>query len=212
LPAERVEAAVAALAKAKIDRGVSADAEIHCRILFHGDARRRSPFAALNPRECLELITACVEAMNAVGGTWWGTWVDRKRYPTELRLVGGRLFRVEPKHLAGFMVASALARVDIDYGAGSTYRLAFDPDPTKIDWGLANKVQATHFLRINSQVVALLDAHKPLLEMADVAAYTLAQSCLADSGANRRKAQHFPPILKLMDMRVSIFEYRPPTA
>jgi cation diffusion facilitator CzcD-associated flavoprotein CzcO len=39
-----------------------------------------------------ELITACVEAMNAVGGTWWGTWVDRKRYPTELRLVGDGFF------------------------------------------------------------------------------------------------------------------------
>ena len=65
LPAERVETAVAALAKAKTDRGLSVNAEIHCRVLFSGDARRRSPFAALNPQQCVELITACVEAMDA---------------------------------------------------------------------------------------------------------------------------------------------------
>jgi len=55
LPAEHVETAVAALAKAKTDRGLSVNAEIHCRVLFSGDARRRSPFAALNPQQCVEL-------------------------------------------------------------------------------------------------------------------------------------------------------------
>jgi hypothetical protein len=161
-------------------------------------------------KQCVELITACVEAMNAVGGTWRGSWVDRKKYPPELRLIDGQPFRVETKHLAGIVVFATLARVDIEH-VDTGYRLAFDPDPTKIDWGLARKVQATHFSRINSEAIALPVAHKPLLEMADVAAYTLAQSCLADSGANDRKARHFPRILKLMDMRVGILEYRPPT-
>jgi hypothetical protein len=212
LPAEHVETAVAALAKAKTDRGLSVNAEIHCRVLFSGDARRRSRFAALNPQQCVELITACVEAMNAAGGTWWGSWVDRKTYPTVLRLVEGQPFRVESKHLAGLMVFSALARLDNEHAVGTSYRLAFDPDPTKIDWGLPRKMQATHFSRINSQAIALPDAHRPLLEMADVAAYTLAQSLVAESrrsSATDRKARHFPPILKLMDMRVSRFEYRP---
>jgi hypothetical protein len=48
--------------------------------------------------------------------------------------------------------------------------------------------------------------------MADVAAYSLAQSLVAESrrsSATNRKARHFPPILKLMDMRVTRFEYRP---
>jgi len=116
--------------------------------------------------------------MNAAGGTWWGSWVDRKTYPTVLRLVEGQPFRVESKHLAGFMVSSALARVDIEHAVGTSYRLAIDPDPTKIDWGLA----------------------------------TLAQSLVAESrgsSATDRKARHFPPILKLMQMRVSPVEYRP---
>src|SRR5580700_5033957 len=81
--------------------------------------------------------------------------------PTVLRLVEGQPFRVESKHLAGFMVFSALARVDIEHAVGTSYRLAFDPDPTKIDWGLATRTQATHFSRINSQAIVLPDAHKP---------------------------------------------------
>jgi hypothetical protein len=176
------------------------------------EMRDESRFAALNPQQCVELITACVEAMNAAGGTWWGSWVDRKTYPTVLRLVEGQPFRVESKHLAGLMVFSALARLDNEHAVGTSYRLAFDPDPTKIDWGLPRKMQATHFSSINSQAIALPDAHRPLLEMADVAAYTLAQSLVAESrrsSATDRKARHFPPILKLMDMRVSRFEYRP---
>jgi hypothetical protein len=85
--------------------------------------------------------------------------------------------------------------VDIEHTVGTSYRLAFDPDPTKIDWGLASKTQATHFSRINSQAMVLPDAHKPLLEMADVAAYTLAQSLVAEtrgSSATDRKARHSP--------------------
>jgi hypothetical protein len=45
--------------------------------------------------------------------------------------------------------------------------------------------------------------------MADVAAYTIAQSLVADLNANDAKARLFPPILKLMQMRVSRIEYAP---
>jgi hypothetical protein len=142
LPAEQVETAVAALAKAKTDGGLRVDAEIHCRVLFSGDARRRSLFEALNPRQCVELITVCVEAMNAVGGTWWGGWVNRETYPTDLQLIKGKRFRVDTKHLAGLAVFAAL--IAVQQNVGPRYRLAFDPDATKIDWGLARKMQATH--------------------------------------------------------------------
>ena len=207
LPANQVDPAVAALAKVKIDRGIGADAEIHCRVLFNGDARHRSPFSALSPDQCVGLVTACVEAMNAVGGTWWGCWVCRDEYPTELQLLEGDLFRVETKHLTGLVVHGAL--VCVQHHVGPDYLLAFDPDRTKIDWGLARKMQATHFARTHPQAVDLPDAHKPLLEMADVAAYTVAQSLLADMNANGRKAHRFPAVLKLMQMRSSHLEYKP---
>jgi hypothetical protein len=87
--------------------------------------------------------------------------------------------------------------------------LAFDPDPTKIDWGLAKRTQATHFARTHPQAITLPEVHKPLLEMADVAAYTVAQSLLADLNPKDKKARHFPAILKLMNMRSSRFAYTP---
>jgi hypothetical protein len=207
LPANQVDAAVAAIAKVKTNRGISTDAEIHCSVLFHGDKRRKSSFNALSSDNCGELVVDCVNAMNELGGTWWGSWVDRDAYPTDLQLIEGQRFRVESKHLAGLVVYGAL--VCVQHHVGSEYQLAFDPDPTKIDWGLAQRMQATHFARTHPQAVKLPDAKIPLLEMADVAAYTVAQSLLADMDPNNRGARRFPAILKLMEMRSSRLAYTP---
>lgn len=207
LPSDKIDDAVASLAETKISIGVDAEAEIHCRILFQADARSRSQFKALAPDRCIELVTACVDAMNAIGGTWFGCWVDRDSYPTELQLVEGVKFRVEAKHLAGIVVQGALQCVK--HHVGADYRLAFDPDPTKIDWGLAARLQATHFARTHPQAITLPGAQKSLLEMADIAAYTIIQSLAADLAPNNRKAQNFPAILKRMQMRTSHLTYSP---
>lgn len=203
LPSDRLDEAVDALAKVKEARGISADAEIHCRILFNADARARSPCKDLSVEECVELVAASVKAMNSLGGMWFGCWVDRSRYPRELRLLNGRPFHVEAKHLAGIMVQSALTHVSSDY------QLAFDADPTKIDWGLARMQQATHFARVHPRAVRLPISHQSLLEMADVAAYTLAQSLIAGLKPNNRKARNFKGVLEIMQMRISYFEYSP---
>jgi hypothetical protein len=71
--------------------------------------------------------------------------------------------------------------------------MAYDVDRTKIDWGLANRMQASHFARTHSNATGLTDDQRSLLELADVAAYTLAQSLLADLQPNNRKARRFPP-------------------
>ena len=57
-----------------------------------------------------------------------------------LRLVEGQPFRVESKHLAGFMVFSALARVDIEHAVGTSYRLqtARSPKGPLIVWRLVS--------------------------------------------------------------------------
>ena len=172
LPADRIDAALAALTKVKSDHGIDPTAEIHCRVLFYGDSRRRFGFRSLDPPGCVKLISDCIAAMNMLGATWWECWVNRDEYPTDLQLVGGERFDVQAKHLAGVVVQSALVALHHRSG-GPHYRLSLDPDPTKIDWGLANRVQATHFQRTHPQAIALPEGHKPLLEMADVAAYTL---------------------------------------
>ena len=91
--------------------------------------------------------------------------------------------------------------------AAPTYQLAFDPDPTRIDWGLIRRQQATHFSRTHPNAIELPEVHKPLLEMADIAAYTAAQSLLADREPGNRKARRFPPLLRLMAMKLVKFAY-----
>lgn len=204
LPSEKLNEAIGALARVKAAYGVRSDAEIHCRRLFVADARAKTPFKNLSPQECVELIIASVKAINSLGGTWFGCWVDRGKYPRELQLVEGRPFRVETKHLAGLVVQSALFVLD-DH-VGSNYQLAFDPDPTKIDWGLTRMQQATHFARTHPQMVKLPISYQPLLELADIAAYTVGQKMLKPTN---RKAKHFKSILQTMQMRTATLEYRP---
>jgi hypothetical protein len=204
-----MDAVLAAIRTTKGRRGIPGDARIHCREIFAGDRRRKSAFRILNPNEVHELISECVEAVSGSGATWWGAWVDRQRYPLQLQLgQQERPFDVTAKHLAGLACFSAL--VNLEHNVGPEYRLAFDPDPTKIDWGLARRMQATHFARTHSNAVPLPDEQQPLLEMADIGAYAVAQSFLADLEPGNRKAKRVAPLLKLMRMSIGRFAYAPP--
>lgn len=103
LPSANLDAAVNALSNAKRQLGVAPDAELHCRVMFHSDARRKSPFKTLKPNELHQLVRACVAQMNTLGASWHGAWVDRTQYPQQLQLVDGKPFAVTTKHLAGLV-------------------------------------------------------------------------------------------------------------
>jgi hypothetical protein len=209
LPASNVDGAVAALREIKRRRGIAADAKIHCRILFAGNARLKSPFKRLSWQECHVMLSECVDAMLQLDGSWWGSWADRDFYPSELQLVQGERFTVTSKHLAGICVFTAL--VNMSHFMGAEYRLAFDPDPTKIDWGLVNRTQATHFARTHPQATNLVGDRRSLLDMADIGSYTLAQSLLVSYAPPTLKPSHmpFPDLLKRMQMRSCQFAYPP---
>jgi hypothetical protein len=205
LPAGSVGRALTAIGSAKERCGVPAEARIHCRVLFAADARRKSPFRDAKVDDLHGLLTESVGALNALGASWRGCWVDQSRYPKVLRLVDGVPFKVTNKHLAGLVCFGALAPVEHDFGAA--YQLAFDPDPTKIDWGLVYRQQATHFSRTHSNAIQLPQAYRPLLEMADIAAYTVAQSLPADlepsdrSTSSRRTSARRPSSAVLLASR-----------
>jgi hypothetical protein len=209
LPSANLDAAANALSNAKRQIGVGPDAELHCRVMFHPDARRKSPFKKLTSNDLHQLVRECVAQMNTLGASWCGAWVDQTRYPQQLQLVDGKPFAVTPKHLAGLVCFVALMGM-IEHNK-EDFDLAFDPDPTKIDWGLVQRTQATHFARVYPNTIQLPDAHKPLLEMADVAAYALAQSRLAALEPNNRKLRQFSDLPIRMGMNVVEFAYAPPS-
>jgi hypothetical protein len=207
LPAVSTDAAVAAIASIKAKRGIAPETRIHCRVMFYGDARAKSAFSHLNPDDLHEILAECVDAMRGLGGSWYGAWIDSARYPRQLQLVGGKPFQVEDKHLAGLACFAAVVGAEHDHG--TAYRLAFDPDPTKVDWGVARRCQATHFARTHSNRIELPEEHKQLLEMADVAAYSLAQSLISINEPTNWKAARFARLMKLMQMRTGEFAYTP---
>ncbi|MDF0520273.1 hypothetical protein P0R31_23815 [Bradyrhizobium yuanmingense] len=181
------------------------DAKIHCRILFSGDARRRSPFLHFSPADAHAFVEECVNLMLNLGGRWFSAWIDQTRYPQQLKLVNGLPFDVNEKHLAGLACFAAIA--NMQHHEGTTYLLAFDTDRTKIDWGLA-RLQATHFTRVHSNAVELSSGYVCLLDMADICAYATAQAILAAHGKPNKKAARFLDLAKSMNIQTSEFCYQ----
>jgi len=209
LPPDSVASAVRSIRAIKTDRGIAPDAKIHCRILFAGSARLKSPFRHLSVGDCHALLTGCVEAMLKHDGRWAGCYVNADLYPRELRLLEGEMFSVTKKHLAGVVMIGAvneMARI-----TDNNYQLAFDTDPSQVDWGLLNRTQATNFARTDPRSIELTPGEGCLLDMADIAAYTLAQSILCQYSPTTRKTWHlpFPDLLKLMKMHTAEFAYTP---
>jgi hypothetical protein len=209
LPPNSIAEAVRSIDAIKNRREVPPQAKIHCRELFAGSARLKSPFKHLKVEDCHALLAECVDAMLAHDSQWFGCYVNADTYPTELRLVEGATFPVTKKHLAGLAMASAIFTTG--QITDEEFQLAFDPDPSKVDWGLANRTQATHFARIDNRSIELDPNERCILDMADIAAYVLAQSILCQSSPFDRKRWHlpFPDLLKQMRMQTAEFAYRP---
>jgi hypothetical protein len=213
LPAASVAPAIDAIRGLKEDRDIAPTAKIHCRELFAGSARLKSPFKTLDVKACQELLKACVDVVNALGARWYGSHCDASKYPAELRLVDGEQFAVSPKHLAAMAVTGAMRQAEGEGPEASHYQFAFDPDPSMIDWGLIARTQATHFSRIHPAAIELTASERPLLDLADIAAYALAQTSLLKRSPERAKWWHksFPLLIEQMRMQQSVFSYDPPT-
>lgn len=197
LPPTAREEARNALVRLKVSRDVPMDAKIHCRILFSGDARRRSSFAHLSPADVHAFVEECAKLMLDLGGLWFSAWIDQTRYPRQLKLVDGPPFDVNEKHLAGLACFAAIA--NMQHHEGVTHELAFDTDRTKIDWGLA-RLQATHFARVHSNAIELSSDHVCLLDMADICAYATAQATLGANGRPNKKTARFADLVKATDV------------
>lgn len=209
LPAASVAPAARAISKIKYDNSIAPLAKIHCKELFHGSTRLRSPFKAFDVKACHELLASCVDVVNALGAQWYGTYCDASAYPTELRLIDGKTFRISKKHVAALTVNSAMMLAE--GSQSSNYQFAFDPDSSLIDWGLAARTQATHFSRTHPAAIELKLPERSLLDLADIAAYALAQSCLVKRSPERTKwwQEAFPPLIERMRMQTANFFYDP---
>jgi hypothetical protein len=175
--------------------------------MFHAEGRRKTALEGLPPEEIDRLLIGCITELRGLGASFFGAWVDRERYPRTLRLLEGESFPVHEKHLAGILSTPTLLAAADALGS-SNISLIYDPDRTPVDWGLARRMQASHFVRI-------LDNAKPpatewdraLLDMADIAAYALSHSRLASVQPNNRKLRRFAGYMNTLSTNVSELFY-----
>ena len=189
------------IGQSKARFGLPRDASIHCRILFHADARRKSPFSNFSAENLDDLLMDCIIQLRTLGSTFWVAWVDRSKYPPTLRLFEGQEFRVTDKHLAGIL-SMAVTRALQDK-MGTAPKLIYDPDRTKIDWGLARKMQASHFARITNHAQPSDQTTRPLVDIADVVAYSASHALLSPHEPHNRKLRRFVQYARIISPTLS---------
>lgn len=206
IPPDRIEECLERLRGAKRSHGVPEAAEIHCRRLFNHHARAKSAFRQMSIADIVNLISDCVNGMSALGVRWFGMWCDKSKYPSTFRMLEGTDFVVTDKHIAGLLMGACVFQVED--AAGAAFDLIYDRDPTRIDWGMPAKMQATHFARVSAHAVCRPEC-AAFLEMADVAAHLLAKAKSATEQGDVLRFQQLLTIYNSMQMSVASFSWRP---
>jgi hypothetical protein len=192
-PVTGIAAAEAALASLKTGLGLPSTTSLHCRVIFHSQARRGTPWESIDPRDInSSIVNLCrnltriglrpvvVVAPNSSllipgkpGAESEGTPLDEKGQAA----IG---FQTLSFHLAQL------------HGFGAV-KLWIDPDTTKIRW-LNGKAQAnltrSSFMDLgpdiepprSEPVIPAGEAKPPLLEVADLYAYVAARAHSAEGG------------------------------
>jgi hypothetical protein len=178
LPAASREAVEAKIAKLKIDYGASAADNLHCRVLFSGDARRKTAWSKLAVGDVFDLYSDLMEEIP--GGQWETT---DKNFVGPMNWSSGWPFR--DKQIASFCAQGTMIPISKWPGLKA---VTFWPDPDSsviefaggrrkisrmlsgfIDHGAGNEPQKIE--------VSYQPSGKPvLLQVADLVAYVAQRS------------------------------------
>lgn len=206
VPSSRADALEQGLACLKESKGQSAEADLHCRVLFNGSARLRSSWRALSIEAVFLLYEEFADLLKNNGVTTLCVFADRSRLPA--RIPGGpwktRSGLWTPgrspdvvlgeKQLAG-LCGNATQLPLKEFPGLDKVRFWADPDRTQIEW-LGRRSQASNTLsmlmgsetgvaRVSPQEVQR--AKPVLLQVADFAAYFFSRSKSRKLDANRSR-------------------------
>ena len=191
-PITKVTAAEAALASFKAGLGLPPTTSLHCRVIFHSNARRGTSWEAIDPRHIYSAIQSLFRNLVGIGlqpvafvapnspllspgapGTESeGTSLDEKGQAA----IGFQALSYHLTQLHGF----------------GAVKLVIDPDRSKIQW-LNGRKQAnltrSSFMGLGpgiepprSEPVIAGEPKPPLLEVADLYAYVIAQAYSTEGG------------------------------
>jgi hypothetical protein len=193
-PLERLQDAESALRTAKVRIGVPVDAQLHCRILFAGDARRGTPWENVEPDDIYEMAQHLCDALRPIGLQPVVCLIDRTLIQPRFPAPGFQAAMPSEKESASLAYCAVANHLVFDK-PGIQVRIWIDPDSTRIPWGLkksrADRTRTSFWidlgvgqepLRVEPQIA---DRPKPLLlEVADLYAYITVQAH-SDRGGKR---------------------------
>lgn len=186
------------LRQTKQEYDVPEESELHCRVLFHGDHRKKSPWNHLTEEQTYafgEQLLSCLRALPCI---FTVGAVHRSEYPQELPAGAGfPTGKFETKQLTAlaFQAATVPLLQNLDR---ETVCLHVDPDPGKIRW-FGKKVRADSNYKIAAgggvdEIVPQMVAYPqpPLLQVADLFAYVAGRALSPDDcrGKERYEAMY----------------------
>jgi len=131
---ELLPAVEQALIDVKLAFGGTADSRIHCRQLFHPDARAKTDWRSLRTAEVFEMFCMLGNGLRMAGASFRVGHVDM--LDVESYIFGSKVPNTTPtgpKQLATFAYVVALAGLEQTPGHAN-FRLWTDPDPTRVEW------------------------------------------------------------------------------
>jgi hypothetical protein len=189
--AEQQLAMEMALSEVKVMFGGSPELRIHCRELFNAHARAKTGWQHLNNEDALQLLSVAGNYLRTAGTCFNVGVVDRSTLPKNLEIpIQGKKYAIPagPKQMAAFAYTLALAGLEKE-----EFRLWIDPDTTKIEWGGARRQAGRVPLTFDGIAItpeSFEGTKPPLLDVADVLAYSAAHS-LCKTSPDRRFRQAF---------------------
>ena len=129
----RIDEVIGALAEGKRFVEVDSDVPIHCRVLFHRDARRGTPWEGIRPEKIWEMLTRLCTNLTKVTERPHVAVIRREQMPT---IPGG--FEV-PDIDAHQKAIASMAYMVVSNGVVRQFhpaspRIWMDPDSTRIPW------------------------------------------------------------------------------
>lgn len=214
-----VEVATSMLSNIKQHFGVPNSARLHCRVLFSGNQRAKTEWAALNPKHTAEVCRNLSMELLRLEPMWCYGHFDLSTLSSLPRpnLMSGKFSGDAGREFSmGFGMKQAqkyaysAAELHFVQRFGDGVRFWIDKDDTKIDWfdGRKKAHNIHHGFGAPGQI-SLPPAYAPMLEIADLFAYTasrhLSQSQQFGQQVFRMIHEKFRPITSKFTFDPSLF-------
>jgi hypothetical protein len=178
--------------------GVDPQAEFHCKVVFHGSPKSKSPWKGLSEARVLDFAEELISGLARLPASFIVGAMHRSEYPKTLPAVGKfAAGEMGTKQLAGMASVSALSVLHQHFGRDQIKFIA-DSDPGKIPF-FGRKVQAhsNYKVRIgqSGQQIApepFVDKDKRvLLQAADLFSYTATHALTEKPARNKARFERW---------------------